>query len=230
MSQIKAIPMKRLVMITGGQCCMCDNPDPLCNPHTWHINIQADYTNNLGYITCNKEECHIKIKNYIKKLYDELYRKPIWQDILKKFANNEYVSVPRNIGIVEHNWNILSKKFILSKSDLPFNMDFGINYKFILSMLCNFNSNTAIPSYIWYQIYNMCLYLYQPYIKVCIEYDGLFEKMNYLIGCEKSNHTLDKKYKKNNDDNNNNDNDDNNNDDNKLYKFISINIFEELNF
>jgi len=203
------IPLKRLVMITGGQCCMCKNPDPQCNPHTWNINIQSNCSNNLGYITCDKEECYVKMKEYLKWLYNNLYVKPIWRVLLNKFANNEYISVPRNIGIVEHNWIIKSKIYVDTKSntDLELNINFGISLKFILSMLFNFNSETAIPSYIWYQIYDMCLDLYQPHIKVILDYNSLFEKMNYLIVCEKPNSNIDQ----------------------ILQKSIDIDVFEELN-
>lgn len=225
MEQYTIIPFKRLVMISGGQCCMCNNPDPLCNPHTWHINIESNITNNLGYITCNKEECQSKMRKYIKWLYSNLYVKPIWQVILKKFANNEYISVPRNIGIVEHNWIIESKlymnKYINTQINTQFNtqinddsglndnlhLNFGISSKFILAMLCNFSSETEIPSYIWYKIYDMCLYLYQPHIKVILDYNSLIEKMNYLIVCEKPNSNMNK----------------------ILHKSIDVNIFEELN-
>jgi hypothetical protein len=157
-------------MYSSGICQLCDNPEGDVN--SYHLNLKFNFSNRLGFYTCDKQECIKKMENYIYNIHKHIFASKSWQNILYKAANNRFISVPRSSGSIDTDWKVVMKTRYDSeykeKSQYPLNQSF---YTAILcSEKCDLICN-KLPQELWMYIYDICITLYNEDIHLIFELD-----------------------------------------------------------
>ena len=154
-----------LTMVPGsGECQICVNPEG--NSRCYYLNIKYNGDDKFGYLVCSKEECNLCIREYMNKLYSNIYNTKTWKRILNIYANNLFISVERSNGTIEHDW-VLDNYW-----DHDSNKN-SLQTSFLYAILCN-NKNyengqcSKLPNEIWEYIYNICLETYTENINLTL--------------------------------------------------------------
>ena len=184
MSTLTYIHPRWLTMIPGwGECCVCSTPYGYTHLH--YLNLKHNWDDKYGFLVCGKDECNVFIKQYMQKLYYNVYTTKKWRQILNIYANNLFITVERSNGDSDNDW-ILDNDSDRDSNTKP------LALSFIYAILCSraqhdlhdlhdLHDSTdshdshdstdlsicpSLPNELWEYIYDICLDTYKEYINL----------------------------------------------------------------
>jgi hypothetical protein len=168
-STLTYIHPRWLTMIPGwGECCVCSTPYGYTHLH--YLNLKHNWDDKYGFLVCGKDECNLFIKQYMQKLYYNVYTTNKWRQILNIYANNLFITVERSNGDSDNDW-ILDNDSDCNSNTKP------LALSFIYAILCSraqhdLHDSTdlsicpRLPNELWEYIYDICLDTYKEYINL----------------------------------------------------------------